>query len=454
MNRTMIPAVLLAAAASTALGAPPQVIYSEIPGDPTAQAPGLGIDFTGFLSLYASPNGQHWIFKAFVDDTENDVIVVGFGITGAIVAREADPTPIDGTIHEFLDSDCGINDNGVFAYGSRLDGVPNTVDEIIFSGATIVAREGELAPNLFDLGATGDEIYGNSLNSPSVLADGTVCFRADLIDNIDSDYESALYIGAAVAAQEGTMAVSGQTYDSFAALSGNTFSVSPDGAHWIVEADVDPSPFDSVEAVVVDGSVMLQDGDTFSGLPLPVDAVFSVEMAPNADWYARGDFTDDTDWVVRNGSLIAFTGGAVDANDLENWSAVISGVTGNINGDFLVAGDTDNPDTDANAVVSLNGEQIVLREGDGVDLDGNGLADDGVEINTFSAEDLVLATDGTIFAFVTLRPEGGGASLGDAFIRLLPGATPCSVADLDEPFGVLDFSDVVAFLSAFADGCP
>lgn len=36
-----------------------------------------------------------------------------------------------------------------------------------------------------------------------------------------------------------------------------------------------------------------------------------------------------------------------------------------------------------------------------------------------------------------------------------PGAPkPCSVADLAEPFGLLDFADVLAYLSAYGAGCP
>ena len=456
MNRLPIVSLAAGAFVSVAGAAPPLVIYSEIPGDPTAQAPGLGLEFTSLLSLFASPNGQHWVFKGFVDDPENDVIVVGFGMTGAVVAREADPTSIDGTTHNFLDSDCGVNDLGQYVYGSRLDGVASSADEILFAsggvgGDLIAAREGNPAPDLIDIGLQGDETFGNSLNSPSRLVDGTVSFRADSINNIDSSLESALYIGSAVAAQEGTVATTGETFGGFTALSGNTFSVSPDGAHWIVEADIDPSPLNSVESVVVDDSVVLQEGDLFGGTGLPIDGIFSVEMAPNNDWYARGDFTDDTDWVVRNGALVAHTGGAVDATDFENWSAVISGVTGNINGDFLVTGETDNANTDINAVLVLNGELMIAREGDGVDLNGNGIADDGVEINSFSPEDIVLATDGTIYAFVTLRQTGGpGANLGDAFVRILPGPQPCNDADLAEPFGTLDFSDVVAFLTAFS----
>ncbi len=456
MKRTALTPAVLALAAGSALagGAPPLVIYSEIPGDPTAQAPGLGIEFTAMLSLYGSPNGQHWIFKAFVDDAENDVIVVGFGLTGTVVAKEAELTGLgDGTSHNFLDSDCGINDLGQYVYGSRLDGATSGTDEIAIAGdgggETAAFREGDLAPGLFDTGATGDETYGNSLNSVSRLADGTVCVRADSINNIDSNFESALYIGSSVAAQEGTMATTGETLDSFVALSGNTFSVSPDGAHWIVEADIDPS-FTSMDAVLVDGAIVLKAGDILAEGPSnEIDGVFSVEMAPNNDWYARGDYTDDTDWIVRNGKLIAFTGGAVDAGDFENWGAVLTGVTGNINGDYIITGDTDNPDPAINNVMSLNGQQIVAREGDGVDLDGNGMADDNAEIASFSAEDLILATDGTIYAFVTLREAGGGTGLGDAFIRILPGAAPCNGADLAEPFGQLDFSDVSAFLVAF-----
>ncbi|MBZ0172913.1 MAG: hypothetical protein K8E66_11070, partial [Phycisphaerales bacterium] len=95
-----VASVLVSSAgAAPCTGLEAAIIYTEIPGHPTAAAPGLGIDFTGFLSLYTSPNGEHWVFKAFIDDVENDVIVVGTNGVGAIVAREADPTPIAGTTH-------------------------------------------------------------------------------------------------------------------------------------------------------------------------------------------------------------------------------------------------------------------------------------------------------------------------------------------------------------------
>ncbi|MEZ6244201.1 MAG: hypothetical protein R3B57_14295 [Phycisphaerales bacterium] len=46
----------------------------------------------------------------------------------------------------------------------------------------------------------------------------------------------------------------------------------------------------------------------------------------------------------------------------------------------------------------------------------------------------------------------GGVSYN---VRLVDAPTdPCSVADLAEPYGVLDFSDVFAFLVAFGAGCP
>ncbi len=48
---------------------------------------------------------------------------------------------------------------------------------------------------------------------------------------------------------------------------------------------------------------------------------------------------------------------------------------------------------------------------------------------------------------------------GESIVYMLklasaPEPDPCSEADLALPFGVLDFSDVLAFLSAFGAGCP
>ncbi len=106
-----------------AAGSENVVIYSNIAGHPTAQVPGVpGEEFRSplapFLSLFGSPLGSHWIFKAFTDNpssSANDVIVVGSGTTGTVVAKEGDPAPIGGLTYGFMDSDCGINDSAGIA---------------------------------------------------------------------------------------------------------------------------------------------------------------------------------------------------------------------------------------------------------------------------------------------------------------------------------------------------
>jgi hypothetical protein len=420
----LLPLVVLAfvlPAAGAAAQGVPRAIYTEIPGHPTAEAPGLGIDFTGFLSLYGSPDGTQWIFKAFIDDVENDVIVVGSGTTGAVVAREADPAPIAGRFYDFLDSDCGVNDSGRYAFGARLD-APTGDDEVIiaFDGAQQVAaaREGDSAPGLTDPSGAGNELFGNSLNSAHVLVDGTVGFKADLIQNVDSNFESALYQGTAVAAQEGTAVSSGGVYDSFIGLSGDTFTSSADGSHWIVEADIDPAALTTKEAVVVDDVTRIADGDVPVGAGLPVDAVFAVAMTGNGDWFARGDLTDDSDWAMRNGTVVAYSGDPIVSGSTELWGDALAALAGNTVGDWVLAGNTDNADPDLDTVVVLNGTTVLLREGDGVDLDGDGAADDGAEISGFSPNDLVLGADLTLLAFVTLRDSTSGTALGDAFVVL------------------------------------
>ncbi len=466
MTHRAVTPLALTLAAGIAHAAPPRVIYSEIPGDPTAVCPGTGgKEFTGLLELHTSFDGNWWIFKGFIDDPENDVIVYGDGTdgaNGALAAWEAMPTGLgDGTSHNFLDSSCGINDSGEYAYGSRLDGATSLTDEIILAsndvgGESVAFRESDPAPGLADPGGAGDEIFGNSLNSPSRLNDGTVCVKADQIENILSSHESACYIGAVPVAQEGEMSAGDDTYGGFSALGGNYFDTSASGLDWIVEADVDPSPLASVEAVVVNGNVQIQDGDTLPGAAAAVDGVFGVRMTGAGNWVARGDVVGDDDWVAINlaarGAFYIHTGDPITTGSAETWGASVGGVNASSDGSYIISGNTSNPDTDLDNVMVLNSETVILREGDPVDLDGNGVADDDVEVNSFSPNDLAINPDGDVIAFITLRQTSTGTTLGDAFIVIdVETGGPCSAADLAEPFGQLDFSDVTAFLVAFSN---
>ncbi|MHC5009292.1 MAG: DUF7453 family protein, partial [Planctomycetota bacterium] len=160
--------VVAIGAGPLAAGSDNVVIYSNIAGHPTAQVPGVpGEEFRSplapFLSLFGSPLGNHWIFKAFTDNpssSANDVIVVGSGTTGLAVAKEGDPAPIGGLTYGFMDSDCGINDSAQYVFGNRLSGGPTTEDEVVFKhdgvNTTAAAREGDAAPNLVDPNGAGN----------------------------------------------------------------------------------------------------------------------------------------------------------------------------------------------------------------------------------------------------------------------------------------------------------
>jgi len=467
-STVLTPAALVIAAGSAlAGGAPPRVIYSEIAGDPTAVCPGTGgIVYTGLLDLHASYDGNWWIFKAFIDDPENDVVVYGFGTdgaNGALAAWEAMPTGLgNGTSHNFLDSDCGINDSGEYCYGSRLDGATTLTDEIILAsddvgGEFAAFLESDPAPGLADPGGAGDEVYGNSLNSPSRLNDGTVSCKADQIEGVASTHESALYIGATPVAQEGTMGPGGQTYGGFIGLTGNTFDTSADGSAWIIESDIDPAVVGTIEAVVVSGFVEIQDGDMLPGAADVVTGVFGVRMMANGDWMARGDINGGNDWVSINltgrGATYVYTGDPITPGAEETWGNAIGGINADTNGNYIMIGNTSNTDPNLDNVMVMNGETILAREGDGVDLDGNGMADDDVELASFSVNDLAFNPDGDVIAFVTLRRTSDATALGDAFVVIDVAAAPepCNAADLAEPFGQLDFSDVTAFLVAFGN---
>ena len=431
-------------------------IYTNLSGHPTAQVPGVpGEEFRAplvpFLTLYGSPNGTNWIFKAFTDnpDGNTDVIVVGSGSTGTVVAKEGNPSPLATLTYGFMDSDCGINEAGNYAFGNRLTGGSTATDEVLFTFdglATVVAvREGDAAPGLVDPMGSGNELYGNSLNSAHVLANGTVGYRADQIQNIDTDFESALYQGSTVRAQEGTQigeSAGIDVYDSFVALSGNTFTSSADGLSWIVEADI-LDGLGTEEAVIVTGNIAVREGDVLTGLQSGVESVYAVGMNGGGTWFMRGETQLGRGFAAVDGTAVAVTGQPVTPGSPDSFTNIHT-IDLNDAGDYIVIGSTITDDH----IAVLNGQEVLARTGDPV----NAIPPIDAFIETFAANDAFITDDFNddmiddreVYAFATLQDELG-VGLGDTFLVIrLAVACPWDCADGNGDVDIVDFLQLLA----------
>jgi hypothetical protein len=84
--------------------------------------------------------------------------------------------------------------------------------------------------------------------------------------------------------------------------------------------------------------------------------------------------------------------------------------------DWVVMGTTTAPDN-RNGVVVLNGQHVLLRENDPIDLNGNGLFDDNAFIRTFGNDDLTLTPDGTLYFTATIQDSAGLQTGHGFFVR-------------------------------------
>jgi len=163
-------------------------------------------------------------------------------------------------------------------------------------------------------------------------------------------------------------------------------------------------------------------------------AVFQSVLAVNGSWAARGRDNSGTaaaapDWAVRDGVLLAQTGDSVEGG-AELWGDTFYSVAIDASGGWALSGRTNSADPAADDVVVVNGV-VVAREGDPVDVNGNGIFDDDAFIgrgnNTlaaFDAFDLRLA-GGSVWMILELR-DGAGMDLNtspafgtpNAFVRI------------------------------------
>ncbi|MBX7106455.1 MAG: hypothetical protein K1X57_20425, partial [Gemmataceae bacterium] len=237
------------------------------------------------------------------------------------------------------------------------------------------------------------------------------------------------------------------------------------------------------EVVVVNGSVVAREGGTIGGLGVRgAGRLASVSISGNGLHYAhRGQQTTGTiDWINRSGSIVAQKGGAIFAGSSDTWAAFTNFsrcfLNADVNnaGEFTILGGTLSGGANVARIV-FNNHHAVLTDRDGVDMNGDGLANDGafVDLNGGSGGELftqILGSDGAVYVVARLVDSptpGAGTFLGEAILRVaINPVLACNLADITgiggtaeapgSPDNQLTVDDIIVFVNLFSDGsgCP
>ena len=377
--------------------------------------------------------------------------ITGFGIwyDGAQIFNRDDALPL--VLNTTSDRNIGIADDGSFVFSARC----NSFD-CVYTDEGVVLTEGDPAPDA-PAGVNITEFARTTMTNA-----GVAYWIAGLNDGAGgtATITNRLYRRAT----DGTISTvfaQGETLGaSTVGTIGPIYDVSGANDHVIVTF-IDPTqPTTSDVRIAVNGVVVAGEGlptgsgdnwDNFDGV--------SINSSGDYAFIGDTDGNSNTDqFVAVNGAIVLREGDitsagtvngngtdAISINDLGQlaiiWEMDLGASSGNTES-LLFARDP------ANIAGSL---YRLLSLGDEIDTSGDGVAD--FRVQDFRAAHTVgpgldLAEDGRVFVRVDLDSIDGTIVDDQALISLaLP--TPCNIADLADPFGTLDFSDVVAFLTAF-----
>ncbi len=418
--------------------------------------PGINISGGDLSRPYASADGSRWIMKVDTDagtGTTDEALIVGSGSTWSVVAREGVTPTAQGDLISAFGLYQAVNNAGDLAFDADTDGA-TTTDEVVLKqlasggGLLTVAREGDSVPAI--AGAT----YGTTMGSVSITAGGQAAFHTTLVGltaATDTAFLSA--DGSNLLAQEGvgvpTNQVDGSnapTTFTYKALGTGTSDatgsfLSADGASWnslgSINASVTVPATSGVDIVLVqNNAVVVQENIAPSFSTQTADDLSPVGfnyLTPAGVWLAYGDYNGDIDWAARNGVLLAETDQPITTGNTETWSdATFSSnfflVTSNAAGTTVVGGTTSETDTVRDAVLVLNGTTVVARQGDPIDINGNGLADDDAYIETFRNDHGFITADNVLYFSVQYRTAAdicsNAAGSREAFVRVLLPVAP------------------------------
>ncbi|MCW5766449.1 MAG: DUF11 domain-containing protein, partial [Phycisphaeraceae bacterium] len=503
MVRTPVLASVIATTATTAPDSKRQIL---LPNGSTRNFEfSTSATFDAFHRPFASADGTKFVMRVNTDETDSaldEAVVVGTisggGVTLTAVAQQGftvvDPDIFNDTLGTTIDPTMSINNAGQVAFSGTTNRVANSNDVVVRytpgSPGTfkIIAREGLGVPESFGLDL--DTTWGAALTARGMLEDGSVDFLGQLAGSsitTSTDRVIARSDGTAssIRLRKGVtipLAISGSETGAFSFFDDDDelgYWVSGDGSTYLVSGTLTtPSGASNDKVVVQDGEVVSQEGQVLPGfLPSTVSGSTITALYQGADGAGWGILPTNTtvDAAVIAGGIIR-TGDPITPGDTEVWSDTATNPTftatffsaasrGDDDDDWVLAGVTSQPDTWANGVVVYKGQTVLLREGDPVDLDGNGLADDNCVVNTFRNSRMFIGADRRLYAVVSLRNPNicsGVTVLGQALIAVpLPPAAPtgCNPADVategsaqpfvDGPDGFITGTDFDVFVQAF-----
>jgi hypothetical protein len=408
-------------------------------------------NFKALEDFRVSHDGEAWVLKgrSQLGSELETCLLLGAGLTGDMFAQEGQPLQggVAGELYDFFDgtaNPASFDTAGNIGFGARARGGSSAIDEkvVVYNATTgvhtVVLKEGDPALGLFDYppDPSGDEIFGSSIASIHLRDDGLVGFANTPIGNCHSFRYPAFFVGNNSFRQSGVSVIGGFVWDSF---DYDDCGGTPDGLHWYAKGDIEGVPTTSNRILAVDDNIELREGSPVPGSAMIAADVFHTKMVSNGDWFSRGDDDADNDWAIYNSAVVAETGDEIGSTG-EHLGAVFLAFAGNRVGDWVLVANTDDPDTSRDTVLLLNGE-VFVREGDPVDLDGNGAFDDDVFIgrgdsalSAFAPDDIFLSDDGMLYFIAPLRNAAGEdlgsdppfGSGGDAFMGVQLGPEPCN----------------------------
>ncbi len=402
-------------------------------------APGMGgLVFTSFDRPYRSLNGN-WIITATVNTgvtSTDEVVYTGVGSIGTFRVQEG-VTPIEAgrTIDTAsIDTKVAINDAGDFVFAGNLGGAVTTDDEAIIRGFAgggfdVPIREGMAigTPPTF----TGPVALGITQDSANIANSGAVSYRgasvtgggATSTTNIVAMRNNNAVMDVRYNAT-GPANLPGRNYDLLAA---GDYYVDATANNWLLLGAVTGTTTDD-GVIVVNGNSVIREGvSTFGGGT--ASTFTEAGMDASGLWWVRGSNSAATgggDWVAAGNtagaySIAALTDTPITPGNTEWWDDTTFAANfflfaQNNAGDYIVGGTTNAVNLSANSVLIYNGVLEIMREGDAVDLDGNGVLDDNAFISVFNNDDCFL--DGNEFYFTGNVVDGAGTALGQAFMHI------------------------------------